>query len=101
MKSAGELEEYVFSFTSFHNRQANLSQHVLGSQVFDYWFDPSRFVVVSIGWPYLELRSPKLTPQLQEHYADGDLVNRDTPISKVQAGPEALSVWGPPVPEVF
>ncbi|KAJ5869916.1 hypothetical protein N7455_004857 [Penicillium solitum] len=38
---------------------------------------------------------------LQEHYADGDLVNRDTPIAHVQAGPQALSVWGPPVPEVF
>jgi hypothetical protein len=56
-------------------------QHVLGSQVFDYWFDTSKFMV--------------------EHYADGDLVNRNTPVAKVQAGPEALSVWGPPVPSVF
>ncbi|OOQ89749.1 oxidoreductase [Penicillium brasilianum] len=58
-----------------------VGRHVLGSQVFDYWFDPSRFVV--------------------EHYADGDLVNQNTPIAKVQAGPQALSIWGPPVPEVF
>lgn len=36
-----------------------------------------------------------------EHYADGDLVNQDTPITIMQAGPSALSVWGPPVPEMF
>lgn len=54
---------------------------MLGSQVFDYWFDTSGFMV--------------------EHYADGDLVNRDTPIANVPADPKALSVWGPPVPAVF
>ena len=58
-----------------------VGRHVLGSQVFDYWFDTSGFMV--------------------EHYADGDLVNEDTEISTVQAGPDALSVWGPPVPSVF
>lgn len=58
-----------------------VGRHVLGSQVFDYWFDTSGFIL--------------------EHYADGDLVNCDTPVSKMQAGPEALAVWGPPVPEVF
>ena len=58
-----------------------VGRHVLGSQVFDYWFDTSGFMV--------------------EHYADGDLVNEDTPVSTVQAGPAALSVWGPPVPSVF
>ena len=58
-----------------------VGRHVLGSQVFDYWFDPSGFIL--------------------EHYADGDLVNKDTPIAHVPAGPQALSVWGPPVPSVF
>ncbi|PKS08385.1 hypothetical protein jhhlp_005329 [Lomentospora prolificans] len=58
-----------------------VGRHVLGSQVFDYWFDPSKFIV--------------------EHYADGDLVNSKTEISKVQAGPDALAIWGPPVPPVF
>ncbi|KAI8680778.1 hypothetical protein LRP88_04446 [Fusarium phalaenopsidis] len=58
-----------------------VGRHVLGSQIFDYWFDPSKFVV--------------------EHYADGDLVNSETKIAKVPAGPDALSVWGPPVPQVF
>jgi hypothetical protein len=45
----------------------------LGSQVFDYWFDTSKFIL--------------------EHYADGDLVNKDTPVTHVQAGPKALAVW--------
>lgn len=36
-----------------------------------------------------------------EHYADGDLVNKNTPVSNEEAGPQTLSVWGPPVPEVF
>ena len=58
-----------------------VGRHVLGSQVFDYWFDPSQFIV--------------------EHYADGDLVNNKTPVGHEQAGPGALSVWGPPVPAVF
>lgn len=58
-----------------------VGRHVLGSQVFDYWFDTSGFMV--------------------EHYADGDLVNKDTPVSHEQAGPNSLSVWGPPVPSVF
>ncbi|KAL2871259.1 2,4,5-trihydroxytoluene oxygenase [Aspergillus lucknowensis] len=58
-----------------------VGRHVLGSQVFDYWFDSSDFVV--------------------EHYADGDLVNSETVVAKVQAGPQALSIWGPPVPDVF
>ena len=56
-------------------------KHVLGSQIFDYWFDSSMFVL--------------------EHYADGDLVNNKTPVAHIPAGPDALSIWGPPVPEVF
>ncbi|PVH84970.1 Glyoxalase/Bleomycin resistance protein/Dihydroxybiphenyl dioxygenase [Cadophora sp. DSE1049] len=58
-----------------------IGRHVLGSQVFDYWFDPSKFIV--------------------EHYADGDVVNRETPVAYMPAGPKALAVWGPPVPPVF
>ena len=83
MSFAGVLEGYVHRLTLLALRLASTDplQHVLGSQVFDYWFDTSKFMV--------------------EHYADGDLVNRNTPVAKVQAGPEALSVWGPPVPSVF
>lgn len=58
-----------------------VGRHVLGSQVFDYWFDTSGFMV--------------------EHYADGDLVNCDTPVGREVAKPGVLAVWGPPVPSVF
>ena len=58
-----------------------VGRHILGSQIFDYWFDTSNFMV--------------------EHYADGDLVNKESPVAHVKAGPQSLSVWGPPVPEVF
>ncbi|KAI4679680.1 uncharacterized protein J4E84_008202 [Alternaria hordeiaustralica] len=58
-----------------------VGRHVLGSQVFDYWFDTSKFIL--------------------EHYADGDLVNAETEVSHVPAGPQALKIWGPPIPGVF
>jgi hypothetical protein len=58
-----------------------IGRHVIGSQVFDYWFDPGGFIV--------------------EHYADGDMVNSETPVQKCIASPEVLSVWGPKIPEVF
>ena len=60
MSCAGVLEEYVSAlhFTVsewfFHDSSIDLGQvltresskHVLGSQVFDYWFDSSKFIVV-------------------------------------------------------
>ncbi|KAF4548078.1 Hypothetical protein D9617_32g091980 [Elsinoe fawcettii] len=58
-----------------------VGRHFLGSQIFDYWYDPSEFVV--------------------EHYADGDMVNSETPVSRLPAGPESLSVWGPECPDYF
>jgi hypothetical protein len=45
------------------------------------WFDSSEFIL--------------------EHYADGDLVNKDTPVSHEVGGPQILSIWGPPVHPVF
>lgn len=36
-----------------------------------------------------------------EHYADGDLVNEETPIGFEPAGHKSLAVWGPDVPEGF
>jgi hypothetical protein len=36
-----------------------------------------------------------------EHYADGDLVNKDTPVGWSNAADEALAVWGPEVPKWF
>jgi hypothetical protein len=51
-----------------------VGRHVMGSQIFDYWFDPSRFIL--------------------EHYVDGDLVNDETPINRTMAAPDNLHVWG-------
>lgn len=56
-----------------------VGRHILGSQIFDYWQDPSGFKI--------------------EHYADGDLVNEDTPTRRDVAGP--LSIWGPELPKDF
>ncbi|RFU32154.1 NAD(P)H oxidase (H(2)O(2)-forming)/Kynurenine 3-monooxygenase, partial [Scytalidium lignicola] len=58
-----------------------LGRHVIGSQIFDYWFDTSGFIV--------------------EHYADGDMVNGDTPVQKSLATPAVLSVWGPKLPTTW
>ncbi|GJN75819.1 hypothetical protein PLICBS_009925 [Purpureocillium lilacinum] len=58
-----------------------VGRHVLGSQIFDYWWDT--------------------TGNMVEHYADGDLINRDSPISYSPAGSESLAVWGPELPEAF
>ncbi|KAJ6096514.1 Glyoxalase/Bleomycin resistance protein/Dihydroxybiphenyl dioxygenase [Penicillium sp. IBT 16267x] len=56
-----------------------VGRHVLGSQIFDYWADPSGFKI--------------------EHYTDGDVVNEDTPMTRDVVGP--FSVWGPEVPKNF
>ncbi|KAL4941278.1 hypothetical protein BDV06DRAFT_212813 [Aspergillus oleicola] len=41
------------------------------------------------------------TGNIIEHYADGDLVNHETPIGYGPAGDESLAVWGPEVPSWF
>ncbi|KAJ9192285.1 hypothetical protein DTO164E3_8424 [Paecilomyces variotii] len=56
-----------------------VGRHILGSQIFDYWYDSSRFKI--------------------EHYADGDVVNQDNPTRREPVGP--LSVWGPELPKDF
>lgn len=56
-------------------------RHILGSQLFDYWWDVSGNMV--------------------EHYADGDVVNEDTPVGWGPAGHEGLAVWGPECPGWF
>jgi len=56
-----------------------VGRHILGSQIFDYWADPTGFKV--------------------EHYADGDLVNDSTGYRRSEMGP--LSVWGPELPKDF
>ncbi|PWY75028.1 Glyoxalase/Bleomycin resistance protein/Dihydroxybiphenyl dioxygenase [Aspergillus heteromorphus CBS 117.55] len=58
-----------------------VGRHILGSQIFDYWWDT--------------------TGNMVEHYADGDLVNDETPIGYMPATNESLAVWGPDVPASF
>ncbi|KAJ5082898.1 hypothetical protein N7532_011941 [Penicillium argentinense] len=58
-----------------------VGRHILGSQIFDYWWDTTGNTI--------------------EHYADGDLVNDQTPIGYGPAGDESLAVWGPEVPAWF
>ncbi|KAL2855154.1 Glyoxalase/Bleomycin resistance protein/Dihydroxybiphenyl dioxygenase [Aspergillus pseudodeflectus] len=58
-----------------------VGRHILGSQIFDYWWDT--------------------TGNMVEHYADGDLVNELTPVGYGPAGDESLAVWGPEVPAWF
>ena len=56
-----------------------VGRHILGSQIFDYWYDSSNFKI--------------------EHYADGDVVNCNNPTRREPVGP--LSVWGPELPRDF
>ncbi|KAH7124475.1 hypothetical protein EDB81DRAFT_911211 [Dactylonectria macrodidyma] len=58
-----------------------IGRHLLGCQIFDYWFDPSGNIV--------------------EHYSDGDLVNAETTIAKEPAAPDTTAVWGPNVTLAF
>ncbi|SPO04612.1 related to 2,3-dihydroxybiphenyl-1,2-dioxygenase [Cephalotrichum gorgonifer] len=58
-----------------------VGRHILGSQIFDYWWDT--------------------TGNMIEHYADGDQVNQSCPVGHLPAGNESLAVWGPEVPATF
>lgn len=58
-----------------------VGRHILGSQIFDYWFDTSKFIL--------------------EHYVDGDQVNCETPITRDVASPDGLYIWGPDLPPTF
>jgi len=58
-----------------------VGRHILGSQIFDYWWDTAGNMV--------------------EHYADGDLVNEKTLIGRCPATHESLAVWGPEAPIDF
>ncbi|KAH8880248.1 Glyoxalase/Bleomycin resistance protein/Dihydroxybiphenyl dioxygenase [Thozetella sp. PMI_491] len=64
-----------------HENCWGVGRHVMGSQIFDYWFDPSRFIL--------------------EHYVDGDLLNVNEPTHRTKASPDNLHVWGPEVPAAF
>jgi len=64
-----------------HSAHWGIGRHVLGSQVFDYWWDPDGFRV--------------------EHYADGDLYDNAVPATTVEGTDEQLWAWGPEVPPTF
>lgn len=52
-----------------------VGRHLLGSQVFDYWYDTSGNIV--------------------EHFTDGDLYNRESRTGYVEGGSNTLYQWGP------
>ncbi|MSQ59106.1 MAG: bleomycin resistance protein [Betaproteobacteria bacterium] len=58
-----------------------IGRHLLGSQIFDYWYDPHGHIV--------------------EHFADGDLFDASKPAQSFIVGPDSLFQWGPPLPEIF
>ncbi|KAI2641228.1 Glyoxalase/Bleomycin resistance protein/Dihydroxybiphenyl dioxygenase [Xylaria nigripes] len=64
-----------------HENCWGIGRHVLGSQIFDYWYDPGRFIF--------------------EHYVDGDLLTADEPTHYSLLGPGTTHVWGPDVPSDF
>ena len=51
-----------------------VGRHIMGSQIFDYWFDPSNFIL--------------------EHYVDGDLLDMRESTHHTRASPDNLHVWG-------
>lgn len=54
-----------------------VGRHILGSQIFDYWFDPEGNVV--------------------EHFTDGDLVRPGRQPEFHQVSDDSLAQWGPPM----
>ncbi|KIH89899.1 oxidoreductase [Sporothrix brasiliensis 5110] len=58
-----------------------VGRHVMGSQIFDYWFDPAQFIL--------------------EHYVDGDLLDMSEPTHVTLEKDAHLHVWGPDVPPTF
>lgn len=62
--------------------QWGVGRHLLGSQIFDYWWDPDGNRV--------------------EHFTDGDLFDSSVaPGAPLEATNESLAIWGPEVPTSF
>ena len=62
-------------------RAWGIGRHILGSQIFDYWFGPD-------GRKF-------------EHFADGDLFNASRPTRYHAMSAAGLAAWAPPVPGAF
>jgi len=58
-----------------------IGRHLLGSQVFDYWYDPYNVV--------------------HEHWADSDVRNEDDPSNLFTPEEGLRNQWGPEVPQEF
>jgi hypothetical protein len=64
-----------------HTRSWGIGRHIQGSQVFDYWRDPDRFMV--------------------EHYADGDVFDNTLEPGWAPMSASGLAQWGPPATADF
>lgn len=62
-------------------RAWGIGRHILGSQVFDYWFGPD-------GYKF-------------EHFADGDLFDVSRPTGYHAMSAAGLAQWGPDMPSAF
>lgn len=75
-----------------------VGRHYLGSQIFDYWWDTTGFMIEVVVTILLCIPILRLTLHFLQHYADGDLVNCTTKVGLAAANDKALSVWGPDRP---
>ncbi|EFL02634.1 LOW QUALITY PROTEIN: 2,3-dihydroxybiphenyl-1,2-dioxygenase, partial [Streptomyces sp. SPB78] len=64
-----------------YQRSWGIGRHIQGSQLFDYWRDPDRFML--------------------EHFADGDLFTCDVEAGWAPMSGSGLAQWGPPVTRDF
>ncbi|WP_248005478.1 VOC family protein [Nocardia farcinica] len=64
-----------------YRRSWGVGRHIQGSQLFDYWRDPDRFLV--------------------EHFADGDLFDSSVEAGWTHMSASGLAQWGPPVTRDF
>ncbi|MER6155575.1 VOC family protein [Streptomyces sp. NPDC001868] len=64
-----------------YRRSWGIGRHIQGSQLFDYWRDPDRFML--------------------EHFADGDLFSRDLEPGWAPMSTTGLAQWGPPATRDF
>ena len=62
-------------------RAWGIGRHILGSQIFDYWFGPD-------GYKF-------------EHFADGDLFDASRPTAYHAMSAAGLAQWGPDMPAAF
>lgn len=64
-----------------YRRSWGVGRHIQGSQLFDYWRDPDRFML--------------------EHFADGDLFSCDVEPGWAPMSTSGLAQWGPPATRDF